>query len=329
VPVAIHLPWRRHAVDTFVRHDRPMKHRRLPFILNPLLLSGLLLSGLLLSGFLMSGCGPASLPPAAAPPPPPVSTLPASPVDCSLLDPFSGQAFFLRWTTPDRTCAATSATSPDPSMRGRQQVTAGTNIDPETGLSTLGLWLSDLDTGTLRLLVSHGDALDVSEPTITATGNGVFFTARHPDHFEVHNYRFTDGALSTLLETERKVSSLVVEPVAALPLAAAQIGDCTGTEPTDVAIVETGRTVELSMVVPEFAGKWLEPVGWMPTRGLAVLVRPSGCAGPAELWMVRTPTTRPEASRVASGVTGAFVVTPPPVTPPTPITLPLARQVPT
>jgi hypothetical protein len=253
--------------------------------------------------------------------------VPAAPVACVLTDKPGQPGVTLAWTVADGRCLDLQDGPVDTSRNGTQRVETDTKIDPNTGLSTLGLWLTDKATTGSQLLVSHGDALEVSEPTLSASAAGVYFIARHPDRYELHHYRFTDGGLDTVFESSLKISTLAIASPPAFPLVAMQLGACDATTPTDVAVVKAGQATYLSKQVADLAGKWLSPIGWMPERGLAVVARPSGCTGPADLWIIGAPTTNAQPTKVASGVTRALMSAPAAQEVPPPIELPLARQV--
>jgi hypothetical protein len=210
----------------------------------------------------------------------------------------------------------------NPDVFGQSKTFAGTDIDSVTGKQTLGLWLSDIDGTNKRLLVSHGDAIAVNDPTVSADGRSVYFTAEHPGHFELHRFNTTTSTLDTLLEEQRPVALPTShDNGTASAVVAVRIGSCHDAAPTEVFVLQGESRISLHDVAPALAGRWLTPVGWRNENELVVLSRANGCADPGDLWIIRSPMTTPSLELIDTEVTGAVVQNELPADARSPITL--------
>jgi hypothetical protein len=205
------------------------------------------------------------------------------------------------------TCVATLPT-PTPDVSGQNKTFAGIDVDSVTGERTLGLWLSDLDGANKRLLVSHGDATGVSDPTFSTDGQAIYFTAQHPGHFELHRFDTTTATLATLVESPRAIALPVSQQMTQnADVVAVRLGSCGDRAPTDVLVSKAGEQVSLQASVSQFARRWLTPVEWRADNELVVLSRPDTCDGPGELLIVRSPMNDPRVELIAGSVTEARV----------------------
>jgi Lipoprotein LpqB beta-propeller domain len=195
-----------------------------------------------------------------------------------------------------------------PNVFGQNKTFAGIDVDSVTGNRTLGLWLSDPDGTNKRLLVSHGDALAVSDPAFSSDGQAIYFTAQHPDHFELHRFDTTTSTLETLIEDPLPIGRPVSQQTTDGSRAAAvRLGSCSGKAPTDVIVRDAESQVSLHEFVPSLTNHWLTPVGWLADNELVVLSRMRNCTGPGDLLIIRSLMLNPIVEVAATNVTDALV----------------------
>jgi hypothetical protein len=195
-----------------------------------------------------------------------------------------------------------------PNVFGQNKTIAGIDVDSVTGDRTLGLWLSDLAGGNKQLLVSHGDAIAVSDPIFSSDGRAIYFTAQHPNHFELHRFDTTTSTLETLIEDPLPIRLPVShQKTDGSRAAAVRVGSCSEKDPTDVFVLDGKSQVYVQKVLPSLGARWLTPVGWQADSELVVLSRMHGCTGPADLLIIRSLTLNPGVEIIATGVTDALV----------------------
>jgi hypothetical protein len=232
-----------------------------------------------------------------------------------------GEHTFRRSRDNHETCVPTLPLAAS-NVSGQSKTFTGIDVDSATGERTLGLWLSDLDGTNKRLLVSHGDATAVSDPTFSSDGRSIYFIAQHPGHFELHRFDTTTSKLDTLIENPMPIAQPVNHQMLdGASAVAVRVGPCSGVGPTDMLVRDGHTQVSVHAVAPQLDGLWLTPIGWQEDDQLVVLSRESGCDGPGTLWIIRSLTTRPELELVASEVSDAVVQQAPRVTPPPKIVL--------
>jgi hypothetical protein len=200
-------------------------------------------------------------------------------------------------------------------VSGQQRVFTGTDSDAVTGATTLGLWMSNLAGNDRRLLVSHGDATAIGEPSFSDDGQSIYFTAQHAHQHELHRFTPASGKLDTLYVEMRPLARPTVGSTSGGDLIAVQVGACAefahaGTKQPDVAVirgVDGIQEVSLQQTIPQFAGRSLTPVGWRNNDQLAVLVRDRRCSGPGDLVIISSLTTSPTVEVIAGNVSEAAV----------------------
>lgn len=154
----------------------------------------------------------------------------------------------------------------------------------ESDDGTRGVWLSSNEGENPRLIIRAEDAT-LHEFTFLQRGTVAFFLADHGSHWHVHEIFLVlpddqPGAnefdASIHYESEGPLSQLVVS--AWDELWAAQDGECgSGAH----VVLPEGLSLP-----PELNGLETSPVGWLPGERLVVATYPSGCDGPADLWVV-------------------------------------------
>ncbi len=183
---------------------------------------------------------------------------------------------------------------------GKAIASIGTGVGSD-GELTLGIWIADNTGVGPKLIVSDESAAELDDLVYSANGDVLFFTAKHEMETHVHSFEAFDG-LGIAFDSSKPIGMLTSS--ASEERVAVSVGNCSG-------VVETwfGSKADEFRSVSEFGitGS-VTPVGWLPGRRLAVLVRPSGCTGPGQLRVVHTD----EATSwvVAEGVSVAGVRSP-------------------
>ena len=120
----------------------------------------------------------------------------------------------------------------------------------------------------------------ITEIAPDPSGSRVYFVHDHRNGtFHVHALDFPALALTDVVQATEPVAELAVgtTPNAAI---AWRLGDCAALTRTQIA---NGGVVADQPAA--FAALSTEPVGWLDPQQLVLAVRPTGCAGPADLWI--------------------------------------------
>ncbi|HET7483386.1 MAG TPA: hypothetical protein VFK89_11050 [Actinomycetota bacterium] len=220
-----------------------------------------------------------------------------------------GLAFL--WITPDHR----SLLKIDAGTGAREDVTflartdeaiyhpAGENIlavgEAEDG--TYGIFLATNEGTEVQPLVIGESAKRIYSLSFGPSGT-LFYAAEHPDRFDAHRISFTkardtgtvDATLQTVFSTTDEITRVVSSPFRETDVAV-QTGTCDTTTVVANGVIDglVGRserrdqhlvenTHSLGAPLDEMS---TEPVGWLSTHHLLVRARPSGCHGPASLYL--------------------------------------------
>jgi hypothetical protein len=108
----------------------------------------------------------------------------------------------------------------------------------------------------------------------------VYFVHDHRNGtFHVHALDFPALALTDIAQVTEPLAKLTVGTTANAPIAW-RLGACEGLTRTQVA---NGGV--LADQPAAFAALSTEPLGWLDPQQLVLSVRPTGCAGPSDLWI--------------------------------------------
>lgn len=194
---------------------------------------------------------------------------------------------------------------------GTHVAVAGTDDD-----GTYGVWLATNVGKEPQLLAVGEDARRIFSLVFGHDGTTLYYAAEHDDHHDVHALRLAlkdaegrtrDAKLNTLESSPGEMGDVVVSEFRE-DRVAYTVGSCAEGKQTRVW---NGRSRDLGGVLAE---RSTQPLGWLPTGGLLVLARDSGCTGEGTLYLWRSRETK----RLAAGVSAAGVraVLPPPPNPP-------------
>jgi hypothetical protein len=162
---------------------------------------------------------------------------------------------------------------------GKAIASIGTGTGPE-GETRLGIWIADNAGSNSRLVVSDDSGAELGDLAFSSSGDLLFFTAKHETESHLHTYD-SDGLMISF-DSKEPIGMLTVST--SEEAVAVSVGDCSGSVQTWF-----GTKADEFRSIAEFGiSGSVTPVGWLPGRRLAVLVRPSGCAGPGELRVVHT-----------------------------------------
>jgi len=166
---------------------------------------------------------------------------------------------------------------------------------------TYGIWLAS-NRGSDRQLITRIDdpTTPASHLSFSADGRALFFI-----HRAVHSL-VLDGLYLTELGAEgRQEDNLVVSNV---DMAWA---NTTGACDTSGSVIANGADLRAEPGSP-FADRTqtLQPVGWLAGARLIVAVRPTGCEGPADVWMWTGSGAQHEFTKVGHGWNAISVRTP-------------------
>ena len=159
---------------------------------------------------------------------------------------------------------------------GRNIFAAGQATDGSAGLFIAS------NRGANPQLVARLDqpSTVITEIAPDPSGSRVYFVHDHRNGtFHVHALDFPALALTDVVQATEPVAELAVgtTPNAAI---AWRLGDCAALTRTQIA---NGGVVADQPAA--FAALSTEPVGWLDPQQLVLAVRPTGCAGPADLWI--------------------------------------------
>ena len=173
---------------------------------------------------------------------------------------------------------------------GKAIISVGETPDPEVVGADVGVYVTT-NTGTeSRLLVSDESGAVLSEPGFSGSGELLYFLARHGSgsaaQSHVHEFDTRVATIDVMLDVAAPLAHLTTSGVD--DSVAVRVGECEGSSPTDVQFItdRAGPFESLRDRVPALGEGWLAPVGWLPGKRLAVLVRAAGCDGPATLVLV-------------------------------------------
>jgi len=159
---------------------------------------------------------------------------------------------------------------------GRNIFAAGQAAD-----GTQGLFVASNRGQNPRLLVR----LDVANSAITEiaadpSGSRVYFIHDHKDGtFHVHAVDLPALTLTDVVEIAEPIAKLTINFVASAALAV-RIGDCAGLTRTQA--FNAGAAIDQPAALATLS---TEPIGWLDARQLVLSTRPTGCAGPSDLWI--------------------------------------------
>jgi hypothetical protein len=160
---------------------------------------------------------------------------------------------------------------------------AGRNIFAagEAADGTAGLFIAGNRGENPRLIAQLDQPTTViTEIAPDPSGSRVYFIHDHRNGtFHVHALDMPALALTDVTQTTEPVAKLTVGTTANAPIAW-RLGDCAGLTRTQVS---TAGVVADQPAA--FAALSTEPVGWLDAQQLIVSVRPTGCAGPSDLWL--------------------------------------------
>jgi hypothetical protein len=147
----------------------------------------------------------------------------------------------------------------------------------------------------------------LEEPTTAITeiapdpsGARVYFLHDHRNGvFHVHALDLPALTLSAVTQVTEPAAKLTVGTTPNAPIAW-RLGDCAGLTRTQVS---NGGVV--SDQPAAFAALSTEPLGWLDPQQLVLSVRPTGCAGPSDLWIWNVVSLA--ASPLVSGVDNAAI----------------------
>ena len=158
---------------------------------------------------------------------------------------------------------------------GRNIFAAGQAAD-----GTAGLFLAGNRGENPRLIAQ----LDEPETVITEIGpdpSGArvyFIHDHHNGTFHIHALDLPALALTDVTQGNEPIARLTIG--GAYTAIAWRLGDCAGQTRAQIA---NGTVVIDQPTV--FAALSTEPVGWLDSTNLVLSVRPTGCAGPSDLWI--------------------------------------------
>jgi dipeptidyl aminopeptidase/acylaminoacyl peptidase len=169
---------------------------------------------------------------------------------------------------------------------GKAVVSIGRDVNPEGDIDDLGVFMASNIGTEPKLLITDSSDAELSDIAFSASGNLLFFLARHnnPGGIEshVHEYNMSTGELSEAESFVEELSTLTVSAVD--ESVAARIGACDKSTPTDILFSQRNEPFRrLRVEVPSVGNGWLQPIGWLPGNRLVYLTRLAGCEGPAGL----------------------------------------------
>jgi hypothetical protein len=120
----------------------------------------------------------------------------------------------------------------------------------------------------------------ITEIAPDPSGSRVFFVHDHRNGtFHVHALDLPALVLTDVIEATEPVAELTVGATANSAIAW-RLGDCSALTRTQIA--NAGVVADQPAA---FAALSTEPVGWLDPQQLVLSVRPTGCAGPSDLWV--------------------------------------------
>ncbi len=183
---------------------------------------------------------------------------------------------------------------------GKAIVSIGETPDPEVVGAEVGVYISSNSGGDSRLLVADESGAHLSEPAFSGSGELLYFLARHTGsssgqgqgRSHVHEFDTRVGSIDVMLDVDGPLAQLTASAVD--DSVAVRVGGCDGALPTDVQFItdRAGPFESLRSRVPGLDSGWLSPVGWLPGKRLAVLIRNAGCDGAGSLAVVDLETAR-------------------------------------
>lgn len=175
---------------------------------------------------------------------------------------------------------------------GHHVVAAGTDRD-----GAIGVWIAKNDgTGAVRAV--RGETAEAISSLGWTSAGLLTFVADHGATSHVHLIELSFGSL-VALPADRREPGVVVPSAFEPNKVAVTDGPC-GRQTTRVATwpkngsPDKAQHVSLGPVLGKLA---TEPVGWLDDGTLLVLVRASGCTGPASLWAWHPERTDVEIAR--------------------------------
>ena len=175
---------------------------------------------------------------------------------------------------------------------GRVLLGAGQSAD-----GTNGIFAAGAAGGQAQPLVTIADpTLVVVEIAADAGGELLYFVSDNGSQFRVHELTFSNPASNPAVEgpavegpsvqelssEQAPISQLTTGPTARS--LAWKVGLCNSVTETRVRDDRTSASLTVGAGTP-LEGLALSPVGWLDAARLVVVARPSGCDGPADVWI--------------------------------------------
>ena len=179
---------------------------------------------------------------------------------------------------------------------GRHIFAAGQASDGRAGLFIAG------NRGANPQLIAQLDqpSTAITEIAPDPSGSRVYFVHDHRNGtFHVHSLDLPALTLTDVTQATEPVAKVAVGTTANSAIAW-RLGDCSALTRTQVA---SGGVIADQPAA--FAALSTEPVGWLDPQQLVLSVRPTGCAGPSDLWVWNVVSLA--ASPLVTGVDNAAV----------------------
>jgi hypothetical protein len=179
---------------------------------------------------------------------------------------------------------------------GRNIFAAGQSADGRAGLFVAS------NRGQNPQLIAQLDqpSTVITEIAPDPSGSRVYFVHDHRNGtFHVHALDMPALTLTDVIQATEPVAELTVGTTANAPIAW-RLGDCSALTRTQIS--NSGVVADQPAA---FAALSTEPLGWLDAQQLVLSVRPTGCAGPSDLWLWNVVSLA--ASPLVSGVDNAAI----------------------
>ena len=161
-------------------------------------------------------------------------------------------------------------------VAGKNVFAAG--VDPN-GLA--GIFVASNRGDNVRTVATLDDpSTRITELASDISGQQLYIVHDHGSMWELHVIQFPGLALGTFFDTPEPISHLTVDEISGN--VAVQVGDCSGI--THVLAPSWG--LDPVAANSDLSALSTTPIGWLNSNQLVVAARPTGCTGPADIWVV-------------------------------------------
>lgn len=160
-------------------------------------------------------------------------------------------------------------------VAGKNVFAAG--VDPD---GVAGVFVASNRGDNRRTVATLDDPTTrITELASDTSGQQLYMIHDHGSFWELHFIQFPGLALATIIDSPEPISHLTVDATSGN--VAVQVGDCSGITHVVAPSWGLGPVADNT----ELSSLSVTPVGWLNFGQLVLAARPTGCTGPADIWV--------------------------------------------